>query len=85
MDTELHEHIELDRLVRVLRQVMADRRKALPDVIDADTSLEDLDLDSLDVAEVFLALEDDLGCRLDSESIDAPEVVRDLLRIRRAT
>jgi acyl carrier protein len=76
--------IDIDRILRVLTRVMRERRKPVPDDIGPATRLDELDLDSLDVAEVFINLEDDLGYRLDSETIGDPEVVADLAQIRPA-
>jgi len=66
----------------VIGEVLGQRRKSGPQVILADTRLETLALDSLDVAEVFLAIEDRVGYRLDPDSVGDPECVGDLTRLR---
>jgi acyl carrier protein len=75
--------IGLETVVSALEIVMQNRRKRIAIPIAAETRLEDLDLDSLDVAELFITLEDELGCRLDPESVGEPERVGDLTRIAR--
>ncbi|HZV75452.1 MAG TPA: phosphopantetheine-binding protein [Conexibacter sp.] len=50
--------------------------------VEAGTSLTELDLDSLDVAEVFMALEDCSGTELDPDSVRSLETVGDLARMR---
>lgn len=48
----------------------------------ASTSLDALELDSLDVAELFAALEDRCGLELDPQSAVALVTVEDLTRLR---
>jgi len=50
--------------------------------VEAGTPLQDLRLDSLDVAELFMALEDHAGIELDPSSARALETVGDLARLR---
>ena len=48
----------------------------------AEDRFEDLGLDSLDVAEIFLYLEEQAGCRLDPESAGVLERVGDLVNLK---
>lgn len=50
--------------------------------VEAEDRLEDLGLDSLDVAELFLTLEAEAGRELDPASAGALERVRDLAELR---
>jgi acyl carrier protein len=74
--------IDLDGIVQVVRQVLSERRGIRADSIEADTRLEDLGLDSLDIAEVFLNLEEAVGYRLDPDSVPDVDRVEDLTRLR---
>lgn len=67
--------------VDVVSEVLSSKRTNLQQ-IEAGTALSDLQLDSLDVAEVFMALEDRCGLELDPDSARSLETVGDLARMR---
>nr|WP_296772082.1 phosphopantetheine-binding protein [Rhodococcus sp. (in: high G+C Gram-positive bacteria)] len=67
----------IDAVVEVLEQKNRDTHG-----VDADSVLLDLGLDSLDTAELFMALEDCSGCRLDPDSAADLRSVRDLTLLR---
>lgn len=50
--------------------------------VDARTPLRELGLDSLDVAELIVVLEEMVGLELDQESLEDVETVGDLTRMR---
>jgi len=50
--------------------------------IDAATPLVELNLDSLDVAELFMAIEDHSGVELDPDTVPELETVGDFVRLR---
>jgi acyl carrier protein len=70
-------------VVAAVNEVLGIKRQQF-EPVDARTRLLDLQLDSLDVAELFMALEDHLGCELDPQSARALETVGDLARLRPA-
>ncbi len=70
-------------VVAAVNEVLGIKRRQF-EPVDASTPLLDLQLDSLDVAELFMALEDHLGCELDPQSARALETVGDLARLRPA-
>ncbi|MFY9488670.1 MAG: acyl carrier protein [Solirubrobacterales bacterium] len=41
-----------------------------PEAVTAEATLEDLDMDSLDVVEIMQAIEDDLGIRVPDEDLE---------------
>lgn len=57
----------------------AKRRQFEP--IEAATPLVELNLDSLDVAELFMAIEDHAGVELDPDTVPELETVGDLVRL----
>lgn len=56
-------------------------REGLWGPIDGSTALAHLGLDSLEVAELFMVLEDETGMRFDPESATDFSVVDDLVRL----
>lgn len=68
-------------IVEAVNEVLASKRPGF-EPVEASTPLAALSLDSLDVAEIFMALEDHAGCELDPDSARALETVGDLARIR---
>jgi len=70
-------------VVAAVNEVLGIKRQQF-EPVDASTRLLDLQLDSLDVAELFMALEDHLGCELDPQSARALETVGDLAGLRPA-
>jgi acyl carrier protein len=68
-------------VVEAVNEVLGVKREQF-EPVEAQTPLADLRLDSLDVAELFMALEDCSGCELDPESARALELVGDLSRLR---
>lgn len=77
--TQLSERI----VVEAVNEVLGLKRRQF-EPVDARTPLRDLHLDSLDVAELFMAIEDHAGLELDPDSARALETVGDLARLRPA-
>lgn len=75
--TRLSERLVVDAVNEVLG---VKRRQFEP--IEAGTPLIELNLDSLDVAELFMAIEDHSGLELDPDSARSLETVGDLARLR---
>lgn len=48
-----------------------------PDDVKNDSTLEDLDMDSLDVVEIMQAIEDDLGIRVPDEDLEELTTIGD--------
>jgi acyl carrier protein len=48
-----------------------------PDDVTNDSTLEDLDMDSLDVVEIMQAIEDDLGIRVPDEDLEDLSTIGD--------
>lgn len=67
--------------VEAVNEVLGTKRQRW-EPVDGSTSLEKLDLDSLEVAELFATLEDRSGLELDPDSARELETVGDLARIR---
>jgi acyl carrier protein len=70
-----------DMAVAAVNEVLLSKRER-SSVIDSSTVLDDLGLDSLDVAELFATLEDLSGLDLDPGSADSLRTVGDLATIR---
>lgn len=75
--------VTLDQAIQAVNSVLAKSRRDAP-VATAETTMEELGLTSLDIAEVVVALEDLIGGELDT--VNAPDVTRvgDLVNLRRA-
>jgi acyl carrier protein len=67
--------------IQAVTDVLSNKRSGAR-VIDASTPLDELGLDSLEVAEVFTALEDMCGCELDAEPPRPITTVGDLATLR---
>jgi acyl carrier protein len=72
---------DFDVVVAALRDVLEAHGDTFP-VIAPDRRLDALGLDSLDVAEFFVRLEQRTGAVVDPTSIDTLEIVGDLRRLR---
>ena len=70
--------------IQAVTEVLSNKRSAAR-TIDATTPLNQLGLDSLEVAEVFTALEDLCGCELDTEPPQPITTVGDLATLRALT
>jgi acyl carrier protein len=70
-----------DMAVAAVTEVMTSKREHVI-AIDSTTPLESLNLDSLDVAELFATLEDMSGLDLDPGSAESLQTVGDLAAIR---
>ncbi|MBS1871203.1 MAG: acyl carrier protein [Actinobacteria bacterium] len=70
-------------VVDAVNEVLGVKRQRF-EPVEARTPLADLQLDSLDVAELFMAIEDHSGCELDPESARSFETVGDLAELRPA-
>lgn len=68
-------------VVDAVNEVLANKRSQF-EPARADTPLEDLGLDSLEVAELFAALEERSGLELDPDSAPAVATVGDLTQLR---
>jgi acyl carrier protein len=77
--TALSERLVVD----AVNEVLGVKRRGF-EPIDAATPLHELNLDSLDVAELFMAIEDHSGLELDPDSAYGIETVGDLARLRPA-
>jgi len=67
--------------VEAVNEVLANKRKRVAHV-DEDVPLESLHLDSLEVAELFAALEERCGLELDPDSARSLQTVGDLARLQ---
>ncbi len=72
--------VSAEQAVAAVNEVLGDRRGG--NAVGVDDRLEELGLDSLDVAELFLTLEEMAGCQLDPASAGALERVGDLAALR---
>lgn len=70
-------------VVDCVREVLAGKRRKSV-AVDGQTSLEDLNFDSLDVAELFATLEECAGEELDPDSARDMRTVGDLSQLRPA-
>lgn len=68
-------------VVEAVNEVLGAKRREF-EPIEASTPLAELRLDSLDVAELFMAIEDHAGIEIDPEPVRAMETVGDLVRLR---
>ncbi|HKG39395.1 MAG TPA: phosphopantetheine-binding protein [Conexibacter sp.] len=69
-----------EMVVDAVNEVLGAKRGQF-EPIEAATPLADLNLDSLDVAELFMAIEDYSGVELDPDTAPALETVGDLVRL----
>jgi acyl carrier protein len=65
-----------------VRRVLGARHKEVATDIAPDTQLESLGLDSLDIAELFLQLENATSTELDPSSAEGLKTVGDLVELR---
>jgi acyl carrier protein len=70
-------------VVEAVNEVLGVKRRRF-EPVEARTPLADLQLDSLDVAELFMAIEEHSGRELDPHSAQSFETVGDLARLRPA-
>jgi acyl carrier protein len=68
-------------VVEAVNEVLGTKRRQF-EPIEAGTPLAELSLDSLDVAELFMAIEDHAGVELDPDTARELETVGDLVRLR---
>jgi acyl carrier protein len=84
LNTPSHEReaiVTLDVAIATINEVLGNRRDEwIP--VGADTTIEELGLDSLDLTELLVALEERVGCELDPASAEDIEAVRDLTELR---
>ncbi len=73
--------LTVDQVVEVTQTAIS-RIRSQDVEITPETRFRDLGLDSLEVAEIFLELEDVAGVELDQQSAEGVEVVSDLVRLR---
>ncbi len=71
-------------VVESVNEVLANKRQQF-DPVDASTDIESLDLDSLEVTELFATLEERSGLELDPDSADSLVTVGDLTRLQPVT
>jgi acyl carrier protein len=67
--------------VQVVSDLLQERGRDWYHIVEG-TPLNALGLDSLDMAELFMAFEDVAGQRLDPDSADGARLVGDLARVR---
>ena len=68
-------------MIEAIEQTLETRRGTRPEV-HPDTRIESLDLNSLDLAEVFVCIQETVGFELDPDSVGDVERVRDLVVLR---
>jgi acyl carrier protein len=68
-------------VVRAVTEVLANKRERF-DPVRGDTLLQALNLDSLEIAELFATIEDMSGLELDPDSVRSIETVADLTRLQ---
>jgi acyl carrier protein len=73
--------LTVQQAVQVVSDLLEDRGRDWYDVRE-DTPLDELGLDSLDMAELFMGFEDVAGQRLDPDSADNATLVGDLAQLR---
>jgi acyl carrier protein len=73
--------LSVDQVVETARAALI-RMRSREVEVTPDTSLRDLGLDSLEVAEIFLDLEEVAGIELDQQSVMNPETVADLAQLK---
>ena len=71
----------IEMAIEAVNDVLINKRSGAKE-IDASTPLDELGLDSLEVAELFAALEDRCECELDTEPPHPLETVSDLAQLR---
>jgi acyl carrier protein len=69
--------LTVEMAVEAVNEVLANKRQRFEEVAPQ-TQLADLDLDSIEVAELFATLEDRSGLELDPDSASSLESVADL-------
>ena len=79
--TETQTLLTTEAAVEAVNQVMSERR-ADWEPVGEDTRFEDVGLDSLDLAELFIVLEEKAGTELDPASAEGLETVGDLVKLR---
>jgi acyl carrier protein len=73
--------VTLEIAIATINEVLGNRRDGwIP--ADGETTVEELGLDSLDLTELFVALEERVGCELDPASAEDIHAVRDLTELR---
>lgn len=73
--------LTVEQVVEVARTAIS-RIRSQDVEITPETRFRDLGLDSLEIAEIFLELEDVAGVELDQQSAEGLELVSDLVRLR---
>jgi acyl carrier protein len=73
--------LDSEAVLSAVKEVIGPKRRRGGEITVA-TKLEELDLDSLEVAELFNALEERSGCEFDPDSARSLETVGDLVRLR---
>ena len=69
----------MENIMKQVATALAQRRGSDPDEIKAETKFSDLSLDSLDVAELIMDLEDAFNVTIDISKVDG--TVGDLVRV----
>jgi acyl carrier protein len=73
--------LSVDQVVEATRTALI-RMRSQDVEVTPQTRLRDLGLDSLEVAEIFLDLEDLAGRELDQQSVSGPQIVADLAQFK---
>ena len=81
MSAETQQVITADMAVNAVNEVLSAKRAKF-EPVTAETELDTLDLDSLEVAELFATLEDESGLDLDPDSAENLKTVGDLVNLK---
>ncbi|MBB1253524.1 acyl carrier protein [Streptomyces alkaliterrae] len=64
-----------------LRNILVDKLKVSPDLITAEATPEEIDLDSLAIVELSLVLQKELGIEISDDELTEAETVGDIVRL----
>lgn len=76
--------VKIEHAIDAVRQITALRHAEQGSPITAETALDDLGFDSLEIAELFVLLEEKSGTQLDATSVDQVVRVKDLTLLQAA-
>ncbi len=75
--------ISIEIVLNAFQQVLAHRPEPAPSNLDGQTRVVDLDLESLDLAEILILIEQEVGYELDPYSVNPIDVVLDFTRFKK--
>ncbi|MBB1244475.1 acyl carrier protein [Streptomyces durbertensis] len=64
-----------------LKDILVDKLKVSPDLITAEATPEEIDLDSLAIVELSLVLQKELGIEVSDDELTEAETVGDIVRL----